>query len=120
MVLPFIPIIAGLTPTILAIGSRTFKYANKNQFTRAGVTSTIFGIGYGASTNIGYNVANTAVTSGLRKKKGFNTSKNFDIQMPYGRSYYPRRRYSRYPARRRSYMPYRPRRTYRRSYRSYY
>lgn len=112
-----IPQLARVLPSAIAIGTRTAKFANKNKFTRAGTTSAIFGLGYGASTNIGYNAANLGVTSYFRRNQTPSyTSKFTRSSMPYGR-YSSRRSYSRYPrySTRRPYRRYRSR-PYRRSY----
>lgn len=103
MVLPLLPIIAAGAPTILAIGTRAAKFAGKYPTATQSIT---FGIGYGASTNVGYNLSNSFITPGFRRKSSY-TPRSYNLSMPYGSGYYPRRRYSRYS--RPSYGSRRPR-----------
>ena len=104
---------AGLAPTALQVGSKIgSRYAALQKYPL--IKSSQFGLGYGASTVVGYNIVPQF------GQKSYNLSGRSTIvnKMPYGRSYsrYPSR-YARYPRRyRRRYpMPYR-RPAYRRRY----
>lgn len=93
-----------------SLGQQTVKQAI--------VSSSIFGLGYGGLTNVGYNVSNEFVTSSFRRpRQSFNKTQSYNLQMPgYGR--YSQRRYApRYTSRYSSRYS-RPRRRY--PSRSYY
>ena len=55
-------IVVGMIGSVLHLSSKVMKYSAKLPFTQAAQ----FGIGYGAATNIGYNLSNTYLTGGLR------------------------------------------------------
>jgi len=86
MVLPFILAgAAALAPTAMAIGSKVGKYYGKTG--SFGKAST-FGLGYGASTAVGYNL----IPQWNRKSYSYNRNPFKLIigqKMPYPR--YPRR-----------------------------
>lgn len=99
MVLPLIlvgSILARSAPLALATASRVGKYAKRFSGQPIGM-STQFGLGYGVSTAVGYNLVPQF------GKKKFIKSNTFTLNgMPYGRSYgnrYRARRYPRYPSR---------------------
>lgn len=90
-------IIAG-APTAMAIGNKIWKHASKSKLRRMTRDSAIqagtFGLLYGATTNIGYNVSNEGITKNFRKSYKQTSITNY--KMPYyGRSY-GRSNYSRY------------------------
>lgn len=115
MVFPAVGIaLASAFPTALHLGSKVSKFYGKHGNTSLG-QATQFGLGYGASTNIGYNLSNNFVTGGLRPKYSNSNIATYNLtnrDMPYG--YYPSRR--RYSSR---YSRFGRRRFGRRSYRRY-
>lgn len=119
MVLQILGAAALLAPSLMNIGSKTIKWSKRVPYGKQFAGAAAFGLGYGAFTNIGYNLSNSYLTSGFRPTKYFNSRNSYTLQMPYGRtysrysgrSYYPRRRMNRY--RRPTYRRYS---NYRRSY----
>ncbi len=110
MVLGFIVAGASFLPAVMNIGSKVVKQYKRVPYRNQLAGASAFGLGYGGATNIGYNLSNTYLTSGFRPTKYFNSRNSYNLQMPYGRSYYPRRRnYQRYIPRRfnRYQRPYR-------------
>ncbi len=109
MVFPLIGALA-LSPTLLNIASKVGKFYQKSgNFGQ----SSIFGIGYGSGTAVGYNLV---PQFGKKSNRYSNkqTVVNLDSKMPYNRSYSRRYSYrsrygSRYPRRR---YGYRTRRSY--------
>ncbi len=102
--MPFIlpAIIAGASalPAVMNIGSKIAVRARRVPYRNQFAGASAFGLGYGLSTNVGYNLSNQYLTSGFRPTKYFNSRYPHNIQMPYGRSY------SRYGSRYRSYSRY--------------
>lgn len=110
MVIPIaLGAIALATPTLMNIASKVGKF-----YSRTGSigTATSFGLGYGVSTNVGYNLSNSYITPSFKRHNAFTQGKqyNFRQKMPY-RRYSRYSRYSRYPTRRR-YSRYTSRRRY--------
>ena len=100
---------AGLAPTALQVGSKIgSRYGALQKYPL--IKSSQFGLGYGASTVVGYNIVPQF------GKKSYNLSGRSTTVMPYGRSYnrYPSR-YARYPRRYRRRYP-QPYRRYTRRY----
>ena len=85
---------ARLTPFALAVGHKTSKFYGKYGNTSLGQAAQ-FGLGYGAATNIGYNLSNTYVTSSIQQRSTVLGVRQVNLNMPYGQY----RRYSRYPRR---------------------
>jgi hypothetical protein len=113
--------VISLIAPVLLRGGAILGSSLGTQTVKQSIASTaIFGLGYGALTNVGYNVANVG-TSGLRSSKSYNKSNTYYLnsKMPYRRASYSRygSRYPRYPSRYSRYGSRRPR--YRRSYSSY-
>lgn len=99
--------IARATPSALHIGSKVSKFYGKYGSTSLG-QATQFGIGYGASTNIGYNLSDRYVTSGFQRTNSYNNPQRFQLgTVPYGQYRSYGSRYSRYRPR---YSRYRRRR----------
>lgn len=120
MVLPLALAGASLAPFALNVLSKTSKYYSKFAGQPLGQAAQ-FGLGYGASTAVGYNLVPQF------GKKKFINSNTFSLNsMPYGRRYSSRYRRPSYPSRygRRYGSRYarRGRTSYRRSYygRRYY
>lgn len=93
-------------PTLMSIGSKGIKHALKGSNIRKSfLSASAFGAGYGAFTNIGYNLSNSYITPGLRSQNTFKQTSPTQYMYSYGG--YRSNRYSRYSRPR-----YRPR-TYR-------
>lgn len=85
MVFPLVGAVVAATPTVMAIGSKVLKHYGK--FGRTPIAQAAqFGLGYGASTAIGYNL----VPQFGRRNTNNVTKLTIGRDMPYGR-YYPRR-----------------------------
>lgn len=79
---------ASLGPTALSIGSKISKFYGKYGNTNLGQASQ-FGLGYGALTNIGYNLSNNYVTSGMRQNSQYTNITRLEINNEmYGRGGY--------------------------------
>ena len=106
--------------SFLARAANWFASSRGGQFTSSVlhnpfVKSGQFGIGYTGGSYLGYSSTNIIDPFGLHRRHKYKGSAQSIIKMPYGRSYYGRRRYYR----RRRYSRY-GRRRYYRSYRRYY
>lgn len=116
MALGAIPIIgsaiAGATPMILNISSKTSKFYGKYGNTSLGQASQ-FGLGYGLSTNVGYNLSSHYITGQSNRQSSFNRPQNLNLSMAYGYRNYGRSRKIRVWSRRyRRYIWVYPRRRY--------
>lgn len=115
LALSIIGLVASAAPTALNISSKVSKFYGKYGNTSLG-QATQFGIGYGAATNIGYNVSNQ-LTSGLRPVNTAGKTVQYRLdkedRMPYYRNNYQRQRKIRVWSRRyRRYIWVYPRRRY--------
>jgi len=104
--------LVSLAPTAMNIASKVGKFYGRYGGTPLGQAAQ-FGLGYGASTAVGYNL----IPQFGRKSYNNSKSSTYDLYgyrpRSYGRRTYGRRYYySRYPRRYRTYS----RRTYRRGY----
>ncbi len=89
-------LLAGLVPTAMSIGAKTQKFYGKYGNTSLGQASQ-FGLGYGASTNIGYNLSNNFITPGWSSSLSSSTgNRTYNYSMPYGNYRNYGNRYSRY------------------------
>lgn len=77
-----IPLITTIGTLALSMASKGQKYARKHSSSSIGQAAQ-FGVGYGAFTNIGYNISNEAVTKHFRKSYNNNYSTTSNLYSSY-------------------------------------
>lgn len=81
---------AAMAPTIMSIGSKVGKGLSKN-YGKYGNTpigqASQFGLGYGAMTNVGYNLSNEGLTKQWRTQYPSGKISSYELNPMYGRNY---------------------------------